>query len=272
MKRKIVLSNDLKEKINSVNYNDECWQMNSINNSDDLLKLLINKLNEKYKKLEITEYEFNDDVSIDNESSTYFGLIINDHEEVDGYTFVIPPSYETRSGVLAQQVFPVLSGLMKNIDYKDNKICNKPIFILNINEVNLTPSIAVNIKSGEILNFKYIDIFERSLDEILEAKSMKKMVNNLVDYDLWLKQLQNNNINEFFELDLDNHIMYFLPNRIKDGIHVNNEPYWFVLKAYTAVYLALNEGYKIDMSKYDQTILRGNKTLDAFREYIERIS
>ena len=43
MKRKIVLSNDLKEKVNSVNYNDECWQMNSINNANDLMNILVYK-------------------------------------------------------------------------------------------------------------------------------------------------------------------------------------------------------------------------------------
>ena len=66
MKRKIIFSNDLKEKVNSVNYNDECWQMNSINNANDLMNILVYKLNEKYKKLEITEYEFANEVSIDN--------------------------------------------------------------------------------------------------------------------------------------------------------------------------------------------------------------
>ena len=58
--------------------------------------------------------------------------------------FVIPPKYETRSGVLAQQVFPVLSGITPELKTsKDIRINNRPIFIINLNEANLTASVAV---------------------------------------------------------------------------------------------------------------------------------
>jgi hypothetical protein len=108
------------------------------------------------------------------------------------------------------------------------------------------------------------------MDEILTQKNMKTNINKLQEYDEWLVQLNHENINEYFEIDQNEKIIRYLPTTLKDAIHVNNEPYWFVLKAYTALYLALKEEYKIDMSKFDAILQRGNKTLDAFRDYVER--
>ena len=60
---------------------------------------------------------------------------------------------------------------------KDNKITNRPVFIINANEVNQTPSMIVNFLSGKILEFRYIDIFDRNMDEILTQKNMKTNIN-----------------------------------------------------------------------------------------------
>ena len=271
MKRNLIFSKELKDKFDNVDYDDDIgWKNNGISNTDDLMKKIIQLLNEKYIKLNIMSYEFRDEVVVYNESSTYFGIIENSDETIEGYAFVIPPAYATRSGVLAQQVFPVISGIMQYCkNSNDKKIINRPVYIINANEVSQTPSMVVNILSGEILEFKYIDVFNRDLGEILRFKGMKERANNLAEYDEWLINLNKGNVNEYFELDKDNKIIRYLPIRLKDGIHVNNEPYWFVLKAYASFYLALKEGYKCDMSKFD--ILQiGNKTLDAFRDYIKR--
>ena len=255
MERKILFSRSLKEKFDSVNYeSDPIWGDIEVNSTNSLMGKMIKCLNEKYSKLHIKEYEFKDEIKIYNESSTYFGVIENEKEEIEGYIFVIPPAYATRSGVLAQQVFPVLSGL-----------------IPNANEVNQTPSMAINIFSGEILGFKYVDIFDRVLEDILKEKDLKTKVNNIIDYNEWLIQTNKEKVNEFFELNVENKTIKYLVVRLKDGIKVNNEPYWFVLKAYASLYLALKDGYKCDMSVFD-TLQRGNKTLDAFRDYINNFN
>ena len=271
MQRKIIFSKDLKEKLDNVAYDkDISWKNNEINNTNELMNKAIQLLNEKYIKLNIIDFEFRDEVVVYNESSTYFGIIENLDEIIEGYVFVIPPNYETRSGVLAQQVFPVISGIMQHYkDSKDRKIINRPVYIINANEVNQTPSMVVNILSGEILGFKYIDLFNRNVNEILRDKGMKEKANTISEYDEWLISLNKSNINEYFELDKENKIIRYLPIRLKDGIHVNNEPYWFVLKAYASFYLASKEGYKCDMSSFNM-LQRGNKTLDAFRDYIKK--
>ena len=111
MQRKIIFSKDLKEKLDNVAYDkDISWKNNEINNTNELMNKAIQLLNEKYIKLNIIDFEFRDEVVVYNESSTYFGIIENLDEIIEGYVFVIPPNYETRSGVLAQQVFPVISG------------------------------------------------------------------------------------------------------------------------------------------------------------------
>ena len=159
---------------------------------------------------------------------------------------------------------------MGNYSESINTITNRPIYIINANETNHTPSMVINIKSAEILDFRYIDVFNRDLDEILKAKDMKTRVKSIEEYNEWLIELNDQNTNEYFKIDTSTKTLYYLPTRLKDGVTVNNEPYWFVLKAYSALYLATKQKYKIDMSIFDSKLQTGNKTLDAFRNYVRK--
>lgn len=270
MNRKIVFSISLKEKFNTVDYStNQLWRNINIHNTDELINKMIDVVNKKYPKLNIKECKFKEKVEVYGESRTYFGVIENEKEIVEAYVFVIPPAYDTRSGILAQQVFPVMSGIIPNLkNSKDKRISNRPIYIINANETNFTPSMAINIRSGEILDFNYVDIFDRNIEEILKEKNLKENVNNILDYNEWLEQTNKDKQNEFFNVNYENKTITYLITRLKDGKHVNNEPYWFVLKAYASFYLASRDGYKCDMSIFNQ-LPRGNKTLDAFRDYIE---
>ena len=171
MERKIIFSNVLKQQLDKVSYTEDIWKNNGINNSEDLMKCIIDSLNERYSKLNIIHYEFRENVEIYGESNTFLGIIQNENEIEEGYLFIIPPDYSTRSGVLAQQVFPVVSGIIPKLkDSNDRTITNRPIYIINANQVNQTPGIIINILSGMILGFFYVDIFNRQLDEILRKK------------------------------------------------------------------------------------------------------
>ena len=269
MERKIIFSNVLKQQLDRVSYTEDIWTNNGINNSEDLMKRIIDILNEKYIKLNIIHYEFRENVEMYGESNTFFGIIENENEKEEGYLFIIPPDYSTRSGVLAQQVFPVISGIIPRLkDSNDRTITNRPIYIINANQVNQTPGIIINILSGMILGFFYVDIFNRQLDEILKEKGFKDRISNIEDYDEWLVQVNKGNENEYFKLDKENKTIQYLTLRLKDGVHVTNEPYWFVLKGYASFYLAIRDGYKCDMTIFNE-LPRGNKTLDAFRDYVE---
>lgn len=270
MNRKIIFSMSLKKKLDTVDYaTNKLWKNVGIHNTDELVNKIIEKLNEKYPKLNILEYEFKEKVVVYGQSSIYFGIIENEEKTIEGYAFVIPPKYDTRSGILAQQIFPVMSGIIPNLkDSKDRRISNRPIFIINANEENYTPSMAINICSGEILGFHMVDIFDRNIEEILMGRNLKKNASNILEYDEWLVQTNKSKQNEIFILDNENKKITYLIIRLKNGIDINNEPYWFVLKAYASFYLATKDGYKCDMSIFNQ-LPRGNKTLNAFRDYVE---
>ena len=268
----LLFSTDFETKLSSVSSDTKReWTDIGVQNYNELLEFVVNKLNEAYPKINIESYSFEDDVSVYGQSNTYFGVIKNDRETIVAYVFAIPPSYSTRSGVLAQQVFPVLSGVIPYLDpSSDVRITNKPIFIVNLNEANQTAAMALNIKSGEILGFSYIDIYDRDINNILFSNGLKPNIRCITDYDAVIAATNKTKTNEFFEIDEVNKKIKFLRTRLKDGIHVNNEPYWFVLKAYAALYLAKRDGYSCDMTEI-QALGRGNKTLDAFRDFVEKV-
>lgn len=271
MKHRLFFSSELEEKLKNVsNETKQAWKGIGADSYLELMECCIGKLNDTYSKLNIVSVLFDEDIQVYYQSNTYFGLIKNENDVLLAYVFVIPPKYETRSGVLAQQVFPVLSGITPKLKAsKDIRINNRPIFIVNLNEANLTAAVAVNIKSGTILGFNYIDVYDRDVDEILLSNGINPEVHFLEDYNCMVAKVNKSGINEFFEVNTISKTITFLTTRLKDGINVNNEPYWFVLKAYAALYLAKKEGYMCEMSVMNQ-LSRGNKTLDAFRDFVEK--
>ena len=270
MSSTLVLSVEFENKLNSVNQSTtDAWNGIGLLNITDVINSIITKMNSINEKLDISSFEFRNDVDVLGESSDYFGFVINENGDVIAYTFAVPPHYPTRSGVLAQQVFPVLSGFISRIvDSELYRISNRPVYILNFNEAKHTASMAVNYFSGEILGFYYIDLFERDIHQILVDNGFDPSLKTLSNYNYILSSLQGRATNEIFLIENGNTIK-FLKTRLKDGVHVNNEPYWFVLKAYAALYLSINEHYTIDMSEIDR-LNRGNRTLDAFRDYVQR--
>ena len=271
MGNKLVFSDELRTKFDNVGTDTLSeWAKIGVSNTVELVNKMLEKINLIYQKASLSNFEFRNVVEVYQQSSTYFGFIENPKGEIIAYVFVIPPKYETRSGVLAQQAFPVMSGIIPELtDSKSYKLTNRPIFIINANEASHTPSMVVNILSGGILGFMYVDLFDRDLEPLLLSKGVPSVISNITDYEHILTVISSSGTNEIFQLDNVNKKIKFLKTRLKDGIHVNNEPYWFVLKAYAAFYLALRDDYIVDMSEIN-SLSRGNKTLDSFRDYISK--
>ena len=269
----LAFSNDFENKLASVpDATKQAWNTIGVISHNDLMQFAASKLNNDNEKLNIVEVVFEDSVQIYGQSNTYFGLIKNEIGTILAYVFAIPPNYETRSGVLAQQVFPVMSGITHNtISSKDMRITNRPVFIINLNEANLTPATALNITSGELLGFRYTDIYDRDIESIFMSNNLPYNIRTLSDYDNIVTINNKSKVNEIFSVDYVNKVISFQKTRLKDGIHVNNEPYWFVLKAYAALYLAKQSGFNIDITQIN-TLSRGNKTLDAFRDFVNKVS
>lgn len=274
MDYKLILSTEMQEKLRTASSEaTDVWDLTfHTKDYNEILKISLSRIKQYYPKLNITDYEFREDCSLYGQKNFYFSYIINEKEKVVAYLFFIPINYKTRSGVLAQQVFPVMSGIMESIKKSpDNHITNRPLFILNLNEQNFTPAMALNVLCGNILNFHYCDLYERDIFDKLTKYEIKRNIQNVELLNKLIIEISDTKTNEYFRLDERNKIITVLPNKLNDGIAVTNEPYWFVLKAYAGIYLANKQKYKINMSEFD--ILKpGNKTLDSFRDFIKKIT
>ena len=112
VEHRLIFSSELEEKLKNVTgETKQAWKDIGASSYLELMECCIGKLNDSYPKLKIVSFSFHEDIQVYGQSNTYFGLIKNEDNVPLAYVFVIPPKYETRSGVLAQQVFPVLSGI-----------------------------------------------------------------------------------------------------------------------------------------------------------------
>lgn len=256
------------------------WAELGVDSADIMMSRAVELLAEKYPKTHITDVKIIDKSTIKNRIDGcnrvsdflgYISIVKENSEVIVAYCFMIPPNYDGRSTVLAQQVIPTMSGIMNVIkDSLDYKFSNRPIYVINFNEVPMPKSVATNILCADILGFRYIDIFKRNPYEILQTEDINISNMNIQTFDSLIKETSDNGQNEIFQINADLKKITFLVDRLKDGVNVHNEPYWYCLKAYAAVYLALADKYKIDMSIFN-ILQKGNPTLDAFRLYVKKL-
>lgn len=256
------------------------WTELGIDSADAMISRAVELLAEEYPKTNITDVKIIDKnyikAQIDgcNRVSDFLGyisIVKENSEVIVSYCFMIPPNYNGRSTVLAQQVIPTMSGIMNVIkDSLDYKFSNRPIYVINFNEASMPKSVATNILCADILGLRYIDIFKRNAYEILQTEGINIANMNIQSFDSLIKETSDNNQNEIFQINAEFKKITFLVDRLKDGVNVHNEPYWYCLKAYAAIYLALADKYKIDMSVFS-SLQKGNPTLDAFRLYVKKL-
>ena len=283
MIHELVIPQSLPDKLNSVSSDvgvKRAWARIGVSDTNDMLNKIVKSLNVTYSKLNIENcivkdrQDIKQDVDGCTRVSDFLGYIQKkDTKTIVAYFFWLPPNYSTRSGVLAQQVIPSLSGVMSYLNEaqtKDFNISNRPIYIVNLNEQAMTPAIATNIISADIIGFRYLDIYSRDVYSIVRSAGIVSKVTTLEEYNKLVEETSSDSkSNEIFNIDTAAKVLKFLKLRLKDGKNVNNEPYWFCLKAYAAFYLAQKEKYTIDMSEIN-TLRKGNPTLDAFREYVDK--
>lgn len=283
MEYRLTFPKDMYDKLLSVASDASiktAWAELGIDSADAMISKAVYLLKEEYPKTNITDVKIIDKKYIKTQINGcnrvsdflgYISIVKENSEVIVAYCFMIPPNYNGRSTVLAQQVIPTISGIMNVIkDSLDYKFSNKPIYVINFNEVSMPKSVATNILCADILGFRYIDIFKRNAYEILQAECANIENKNIQSFDYLIKKTSDNNQNEIFQLNTEQKKITFLIDRLKDGVNVHNEPYWYCLKAYAAIYLALSDKYKIDMSIFN-TLQKGNPTLDAFRLYVKKL-
>lgn len=301
MERRLILPTSMVEKLDRAALDSKTrnvWENCGMHSRDDVLQRALGELNRRCVKLNLIRCELWDKsrikaaIGYTGKVSESFGIILNGSEDpqetseagdkrqrevIVAYVFLIPPNYDGRSTVLAQQVIPTLANIRASLleSTPDKQLSNRPIFGVNFNELPVTKAIAVNFISAEILDMRCVDVFCRDMKAIDGSATdgsagMSVQVKTLRDYDQLIRESsKGGQDNEIFELSHADPAIKFLTTRLKDGIHVNNEPYWYTLKAYAALTLAVREGYRVDLSQIDR-LERGNPSLDAFRTYAER--
>jgi hypothetical protein len=171
---------------------------------------------------------------------------------------IIPPNLGTRSGFLTQQVFGFISNIIlnrnKGVQYS---LCDKPVVVINCLVGNLTNSMICNVISAKLIGFKYIDIFNRNEDFGNPILSLQDYYNTISQYKSKISE----------DIDITNRTITFKTTRLKYlNSNLTNEPYYFAINAYPALFLAYNEGYTIDISAFENWYnnIKDNKNIAAF--------
>ena len=256
----LVLPTEFEAKLNESYQNEDIhnkWLEIGVDTTQDMIQRIIFALNEKYPKLCIIDWRTeNKDVikvKIGNRgnNSVYAGYFETEKEDVDGLCFYIPPSLNSGNDFLTRQVIPTLIGIYEGIsqDMIDLHFNNRPVYIFNINETNRSEQRAVKISflCAELLGFKYLDIFARDYHDIFDADETGCNIKQLSDFN---QLFFTNGVNELFWVDDENKTLKLLSSKVTTSSNPSAEMYRYFLKILPAIYMAIDERYKIDVDDF----------------------
>lgn len=271
----LVLPEEFETNLNDAFANNDIhakWLRIGIDTVLDMKNSIIAKLNEKYPKLNITGFRIESKQTIkeriENNGSTsvYAGYIEKENGNIDGLFFYIPPSLNSGNDFLTRQVFPSLIGIYENISpsMEDMHFNSRPIYILNINETNRSEQRAVKISflCAELLGFYYLDIFERDFHDIVSDGDNNIPVITLTVFN---SLFATNGDNEWFTVNHIDKTLKLLSSRVTSSSNPSAEIYRYALKVLPAIYMAIEEGYRIDLSDFE------NVNVGMFRTYLSKI-
>ena len=229
------------------------------NSIDDFTREILSRLNQFDKNLNLSSIAYH----TLQDTDTYIGVILDEFLNKQYNVCIIPPTLETRSGFLSQQIFGFISNLINGQQTSESyTICDKPVIIVNCMVDSLANSAICNIIGSNIIGFKYIDIFNRNEDFGTSISNLSDFVNTVSQYKKTLSQ----------DIELQDDTLILRTERLKDfSTSLTNEPYYFAINAYPAVMLAKKEGYKIDSSDFETKLAAGksNKNIQAFVRFLK---
>ncbi len=262
MKHILVIPEELINKLNEARAVDDIslkWQQIQIDTPEDMINRIIDDMNRKYNKLNITSYRIEKKDSIKHiignkgNSSIYAGYFENENTNIDGLFFYIPPNLDTGNDVLTRQVMPVLLGIYEGLpENKDDcYFHNRPVYIVNVNEKNRIEQDAVKtcIICAELMGFNYMDVFNRPYRDVICGEndvSDSVIIDTIDAYDKLLTQ-NGKKRNGYFEYDRENRIVKVLSNGLEDSSNITADLYRYCIKIIPAVYLASKEKYALNI-------------------------
>lgn len=243
-----------------------------------MLDKVVKRLNAYNSKLNIGAIEVRNIVEIYGSSCNYFALIesVETVPEIKAYVFFTQPVVRSRSAFFEQQFFPVISSVIENgINSNEYHLTNRPVYIVNINTDNMTPSMALSVYSGHTVGFNIIDMMDNDIHGILLAAGYDTLKPSIDEFNKLITSISTSKKNNFFELDSLQKKITYKDEKFRDSktgtlkTTLTNEPYWFMLKSLAAVYIVDDEDYDFDVTSLNS--LSGNKSLGAFVKYIKKL-
>lgn len=282
MNHNLVLPEEFEAKLNAAHADSdihEKWLQIGVDTVQDMINRVISEMNERFPKLSITNYraENKDNIkeAIGNRGSNsiYAGYFETEEGSVDGLFFYIPPSLNSGNDFLTRQVMPSLLGIYEGIseDMVDLHFNNRPVYVVNINETNRSEQRAVKVSfiCAELLGFKYLDIFGREFHDVItslnEEGDDEFKISSLVDFN---RLFVTNGDNELFVVNGEEKILQLLSTKVTTSKNPSAEMYRYLLKVLPAIYMAIDEGYQVNIDDFDNVHL---SMFDAIRTYISKI-
>lgn len=277
----LVLPEEFETKLNEAHADSdihEKWLQIGVDTVQDMINRVISEMNERFPKLSIINYRVDNKDNIKEtignrgSSSIYAGYLETENGNVDGLFFYIPPSLNSGNDFLTRQVMPTLLGIYEGIsqDMIDLHFNNRPVYILNINETNRSEQRAVKVSfiCAELLGFKYLDIFGREFHDILKSLSTEDdefQISSLADFN---RLFAVNGDNELFIVNDEEKVLQLLSDKVTASKNPSAEMYRYCLKVLPAIYMAIDEGYRINIDDFDSV---GLSMFDVIRTYISKI-
>ncbi|MBR5202553.1 MAG: hypothetical protein IKW45_04750 [Clostridia bacterium] len=251
------------------------WLEIGVDTIEDMMNKIISQLNETNPKLCISNWRTENKNTIKEKvgnrgnTSVYAGYFEKENGNIDGLFFYIPPSLNSGNDFLTRQVIPTLIGIYEGIaqDMADMHFNNRPVYIMNINETNRSEQRAVKISflCSELLGFKYLDIFSRNYHDVINTDETQGCLNELNTFN---QLFSINGTNELFFIDNETKRLKLLSDRVTNSTNPSAEMYRYCLKVLPAIYMAFNEGYKIDMDEFNNVQIN---MVDVIKTYIAKM-
>lgn len=235
-------------------------------------KIKDNILNDIRNLYDINELINSEDSIYSKKVTDNQGIILNEKGEIEEVICIVP-QLDTRSGYMSQQLIPILYYfILENLREHNLDLMGKiSIKVYDYNE-SITEAMKLNILCANILG---IEVYNKNnkvkIDEYLtENKNICLTKLNELILTTSSSSIEENEIFKLIDKTLILKKTRLTPNEKNGGI--TNQPYYFCIKAYPAIILALKEGYKINFDELLEDIYENNKTLNLFLKYALKIN
>lgn len=261
MNHTLVLPNDLRVKLNAA-YSDATahskWLAIGVNTVDEMIGRIVSDLNNKYglsifSIREETPDAIKERLDSGGNKSIFTGYFENEKGFVDALFCYIPPDPGNANDCVSMKIMPPLFGIYKNIQErtKDKHIHCMPVFIVSVcttSRVN-NASVKNQIICCETAGYNYHDIFDNEYYDVIGRTDADgnpiTTIRTLNELDVLLGGAVNN---KWFEVDYVNKIFRILDTTITSSSNATSDVYRLSLYVIPGIYLAVSEGYTIDIS------------------------